>query len=130
MIPSMFSGRARVHALLSIPLSSLPCPAVAAGWILRARFGKSVGFLDVSDGSTPTPLQVVLPTVLLEAMPELRALGPGCAVLVRGDFVSSRGAGHGDGARLHLWPHFPCRAFAHQSSSGRVLDGRTRVGVC
>ena len=93
MTTSMFSGRTRVHALLSTPLSALPCPAIAAGWILRARFGKAVGFLDLSDGSSPTPLQVVLPTALLDAMPELRALGPGCAVLVRGELVSSRGAG-------------------------------------
>lgn len=93
MSSSTFPARARVRTLLSLPLESLPCPAVAAGWIVRARFGKAVGFLDLSDGSCSTPLQVVLPAELLEAHQDLRTWGPGCAVRVCGQLMASPAAG-------------------------------------
>lgn len=63
------------------------------GWLTSARMGKKVGFLVLVDGSSLTPLQVVVSLELMEKDPILRTLGAGFSVRVWGQVVASCGAG-------------------------------------
>ncbi|KZO95349.1 asparaginyl-tRNA synthetase, partial [Calocera viscosa TUFC12733] len=58
-----------------------------AGHIISLRLQKHTAFLHLSDGSTPSPLQVVLPPSACEG------LNAGCSVRLRGRLVRSRGKG-------------------------------------
>lgn len=80
-------------SLFSAPDLYLERSVTVGGWLTSARFGKKVGFLVLSDGSSHAPIQVVVPLALLDATPELRALGAGCAVRATGRWVASLGAG-------------------------------------
>ena len=63
------------------------------GWIRTARHSKQVSFLEVSDGSCFSGLQVVVDPALPNFETELRALGTGCAVIATGELVASQGKG-------------------------------------
>lgn len=83
---------AQVSSLLSTPVASLPMPARVGGWVTSFRKSKSVGFVMLSDGSSPQRLQVVVPQDLFDAHPELLKLTTSCAVIVEGDLVASMGS--------------------------------------
>ena len=62
------------------------------GWVKTRRTSKSVAFLQISDGSTLTDLQVVAP----ESLPNFTlvdSLNTGCSVSVRGTLAESPGKG-------------------------------------
>jgi len=62
------------------------------GWLRSARHGKQVSFLDLTDGSCLSGIQVVVPRDEIEASETLiQNLGTGCAVRVRGELVASQG---------------------------------------
>ena len=61
-----------------------------AGWLRTARHGKSVSFLDLSDGSSFDGLQVVVDPELPNYA-EVAQLGIGAAVRVEGELVESPG---------------------------------------
>ncbi len=63
------------------------------GWVKTARHSKGVSFIEVSDGSCFAGLQVVIDPGLENFESELRSLGNGCAVDVRGVLVDSPGKG-------------------------------------
>ena len=61
------------------------------GWLRTARHSKGVSFLDLSDGSCMAGIQVVAAPELPNFEPEVRDLKTGCAVVVEGELVESRG---------------------------------------
>jgi asparaginyl-tRNA synthetase len=63
------------------------------GWLRTARHSKGVSFLDLSDGSCMSGIQVVVPHDLENFAEELQTLGTGSAVEVRGELVTSPGKG-------------------------------------
>ncbi len=63
------------------------------GWVRSARHSKGVSFLEVSDGSCFSGLQVVVSPELENFEAELRHLQTGCAVAVTGTLVDSPGKG-------------------------------------
>jgi len=63
------------------------------GWVRTARHSKGVSFLEVSDGSCFSGLQVVAAPELENYESELRHLQTGCAVSVAGELVDSPGKG-------------------------------------
>jgi asparaginyl-tRNA synthetase len=63
------------------------------GWVRSARHSKGVSFLEVSDGSCFSGLQVVASPELENFEAELRHLQTGCAVAVTGTLVDSPGKG-------------------------------------
>ena len=63
------------------------------GWLRTARHAKGVSFLELHDGSCFAGLQVVASPALANYESELRGLGTGCAVDVRGELVDSPGQG-------------------------------------
>ncbi len=63
------------------------------GWLRSARHSKDVSFLDLSDGSCLAGIQVVVPRDLVDHAAELRKLGTGSAVEVRGELVASPARG-------------------------------------
>lgn len=83
----------QVASIFSTPSRFQDQSVEVGGWLSSARMGKRVGFLVLSDGSSQTFLQVVVPQALLEGQPSLRSLGPGCCVRVKGCIVASQGAG-------------------------------------
>jgi asparaginyl-tRNA synthetase len=64
---------------------------VVQGWLRTVRHGKGVSFLDLSDGSCFAGIQVVVDPVVDNFDREVRSLGTGCAVRVRGELVESPG---------------------------------------
>jgi asparaginyl-tRNA synthetase len=64
---------------------------VVRGWLKTARHGKGVSFLEVSDGSCFSGIQVVAEPSLPNYDAEIRSLGTGSAVEVRGELVDSLG---------------------------------------
>ena len=83
---------AQVASLLSTPASMLPMPVRVGGWVTTFRKSKSVGFVMLSDGSTPQKLQVVVPQELFDRHPELLKLSTSCALIVEGHLVASLGS--------------------------------------
>ncbi len=63
------------------------------GWLRSARHSKDVSFLDLSDGSCLAGIQVVVARDLEKHAVELRKLGTGSAVEVRGELVASPARG-------------------------------------
>ena len=63
------------------------------GWLRTARHAKGVSFLDLSDGSCFSGIQVVAAPELPNFESEVRELGTGCAVRVEGELVESLGKG-------------------------------------
>jgi asparaginyl-tRNA synthetase len=63
------------------------------GWLRTARHSKGVSFLDVSDGSCFGGVQVVAEPSLANYESELRHLRTGCAVVARGELVTSPARG-------------------------------------
>ncbi len=63
------------------------------GWLRTVRHSKGVSFLDLSDGSCLSGIQVVVPYDLENFAEELQSLGTGSAVEVRGELVTSPGKG-------------------------------------
>ncbi len=72
-----------------------------AGWLRSARHAKELSFLDLSDGSCLSGLQVVAGPELGNYESELRQLGTGCAVRVSGALVASPAAGQRVELRAH-----------------------------
>ncbi|MEE9280723.1 MAG: asparagine--tRNA ligase [Myxococcota bacterium] len=68
-------------------------PAAVHGWVRTARHSKDVSFLDLSDGSCLSGIQVVVPHELANYATELQKLGTGSAVEVTGELVASPGRG-------------------------------------
>lgn len=61
------------------------------GWIRKARFSKNVGFLEISDGTSFSTVQIVLPTSL-ENYEVISHLGNSAAVEVEGKLVLTENA--------------------------------------
>lgn len=57
-----------------------------SGWLTSVRQHKDLTFLSLSDGSSPSTLQLLAPT---ESFPSARKLNLGCAVAVNGVLVES-----------------------------------------
>lgn len=67
---------------------------IVRGWVRTRRDSKAgVSFLQVSDGSTTAPLQVVVAHALTNYETELRRVTTGCAVEAEGRLVASMGKG-------------------------------------
>ncbi len=64
-----------------------------AGWLRSVRSSKGLSFLDLSDGSSMSGLQVVAASDLPNYESEVSSLGTGAAVKVRGELVESPGKG-------------------------------------
>jgi asparaginyl-tRNA synthetase len=63
------------------------------GWLRTARHAKQVSFLEVSDGSCFSGIQVVAGPECPRFEEEIRTLGTGCAVEAIGELVDSPGKG-------------------------------------
>ena len=63
------------------------------GWLRTARHAKNLSFLEISDGSCFSGLQVVAGPECARFEEEVRGLGTGCAVEARGELVDSPGEG-------------------------------------
>jgi asparaginyl-tRNA synthetase len=73
-------GRARADA-----------PVTLAGWVRSARHSKNVSFIDLSDGSCLSGVQVVAEPALPGYAEHVARLRTGCAVEVEGRWVESAG---------------------------------------
>ena len=79
------------------------------GWVRTRRDSKGgFSFLEINDGSCLGNLQVVAPAALGNYEAEIRHLGPGCSVVVRGEVVASPAKGqstelHADEVRVVGW---------------------------
>lgn len=62
-------------------------PVTVCGWVKTIRDSKSIGFIELNDGSSFRNLQVVLEQSKLENFAEVVKLNVGSAVVVRGDIV-------------------------------------------
>ena len=67
--------------------------ATVRGWLRSARHAKGVSFLDVTDGSCFSGIQVVVDPGLPNYEREVGHLRSGCAVECRGELVESQGRG-------------------------------------
>jgi asparaginyl-tRNA synthetase len=67
--------------------------AAVRGWLRTARHSKGVSFLDVSDGSCLSGIQVVAGPELENHASEVTRLDTGCAIEVEGTLVPSQGKG-------------------------------------
>src|SRR5690554_5126376 len=64
------------------------------GWVRTRRDSKAgLSFVNVSDGSCFSPIQVVAPATLANYEDEVKRLSAGCAVIATGTLVSSQGQG-------------------------------------
>jgi asparaginyl-tRNA synthetase len=63
------------------------------GWLRTARHAKNLSFLEISDGSCLSGLQVVAGPECARFEEEVRQLRTGCAVEARGELVDSPGQG-------------------------------------
>ncbi|WP_257460277.1 asparagine--tRNA ligase [Archangium lipolyticum] len=64
------------------------------GWVRTRRDSKAgISFINVSDGSTFDPIQVVAPNALPNYEKEVLHLTAGCSVICRGTLVKSQGKG-------------------------------------
>ena len=62
------------------------------GWVRTRRDSKAgISFVNVSDGSTFDPIQVVAPNALPNYEKEILHLTAGCSVICRGTLVKSQG---------------------------------------
>jgi asparaginyl-tRNA synthetase len=84
-------GFARVVELLA--RGNAGQSAGVRGWLRTARHSKGVSFLDVSDGSCLSGLQVVAGPELANYESEVTRLDTGCAVEAEGELVPSQGKG-------------------------------------
>ncbi len=67
-------------------------PVTVCGWVKTIRDSKSIGFIELNDGSSFRNLQVVLEESKLENFSEVVKLNVGSAIVVRGDIVLTPGA--------------------------------------
>jgi len=67
-------------------------PVTVCGWVKTIRDSKSIGFIELNDGSSFRNLQVVLEQSKLENFSEVVKLNVGSAIVVRGDIVLTPGA--------------------------------------
>ncbi len=66
------------------------------GWVRTRRDSKAgLSFVNVSDGSCFSPIQVVAPNTLSNYESEVKHLSAGCSVIVTGELVTSQGKGQG-----------------------------------
>lgn len=64
------------------------------GWVRTRRDSKAgLSFVNVSDGSCQSPIQVVAPAALPNYVAEVQHLTAGCAVIATGELVPSQGKG-------------------------------------
>ncbi len=66
---------------------------IVQGWVRTARHSKGVSFLEVSDGSCFSGIQVVADPELPNYESDVKTLGAGCAVIAEGELVDSPGKG-------------------------------------
>jgi asparaginyl-tRNA synthetase len=66
---------------------------VVCGWLRTVRHSKNVSFLEVSDGSCFSGLQVVVSPEIPDYEGQVRQLGTGCAVEIGGVLAESPGKG-------------------------------------
>jgi asparaginyl-tRNA synthetase len=65
-----------------------------AGWVRTRRDSKAgVSFVQLSDGSSLDPLQLVVPSTLPNYQSEVLELGAGCSLVAKGTLVASTGKG-------------------------------------
>ncbi len=64
-----------------------------SGWLKTARHSKGISFLELSDGSCFSGIQVVAAPELPNYASEIAALRAGCAVIATGELVDSPGRG-------------------------------------
>jgi len=81
----------RIRELLANP--PLGSEVTAAGWVRSRRDSGALSFIDLSDGSSVAGLQVIAESSLPNYETEVRHLGTGCAVQVRGPLVASPARG-------------------------------------
>jgi len=65
---------------------------IVQGWLRTVRHAKGVSFMDLNDGSCFSGIQIVVSPDLHNFDSEIRSLGTGCAVRVRGALVKSPGS--------------------------------------
>ncbi len=65
---------------------------IVQGWLRTVRHTKGVSFMDLNDGSCFSGIQIVVDPDLHNYASEIRNLGTGCAVRVRGALVESPGS--------------------------------------
>lgn len=84
-----------------------------AGWVKTRRDSKAgISFLNISDGSCFSPIQVVVPNDLANYQQEVLHLTTGCSVCVSGQLVASQGKGQSfeiqaDSVQVHGWVEEP-----------------------
>jgi len=63
------------------------------GWVRSARHSKGLSFIDLTDGSCMSGIQIVAEATLPEYADEVATLRTGCCVRVEGELVTSPGKG-------------------------------------
>jgi asparaginyl-tRNA synthetase len=84
--------------------------ATVCGWLRTCRHSKGFSFLEVNDGSTIHNLQVVCDAGLPNYESEIRRLGTGASVRIRGRLVDSPGKGQRfevQAAAVEVFGHAP-----------------------
>ena len=85
------AGAERIAALLARDAAG--GAVQVRGWLRSARHGKDVSFLDLTDGSCLSGIQVVADPALPHYEDTIKHLRTGCAVAVEGELVDSPGKG-------------------------------------
>ncbi|MDR3734820.1 MAG: OB-fold nucleic acid binding domain-containing protein [Acidobacteriaceae bacterium] len=86
-----FSGRVRIRYLMENPTEHLDKVIYIAGWARTTRFTKKLAFVEMSDGSGPVGLQVVVDKET-PGYAELEKMRVGASMGFRGKLVKSPGA--------------------------------------
>jgi len=83
--------RTEIRQIIETPRAYLEAELTVCGWLRTLRDSKSIAFAQVNDGSAFASLQVVL-TEDLPNFAEIRKLGVGASLCVRGQLVLTPGA--------------------------------------
>jgi tyrosyl-tRNA synthetase len=89
--PRSFGGRTRINHLMKHYEEYIDKIIYVAGWGKTLRFTKNVAFIELSDGSGPLSLQVVVDTNMPNYA-ELEKLRSGCSLGFKGKIVKSIGS--------------------------------------
>jgi len=86
--------RTRIAQILAAPVPAEPAPVTVCGWARSRRDSKAgISFVDLSDGSSLTGLQVVIPATLPDYADLVKRIHTGTSLRVDGDLVASQGKG-------------------------------------
>lgn len=86
-----FSGRVRIRYLMEHPGEFVDKVVYVAGWARTLRFTKKIAFAELSDGSGPLGLQVVIDRDVPNYA-ELEKMRAGCSLGFKGTVVKSPGS--------------------------------------